>query len=71
MVFKLMLPLVLIGLAPGNTSLGAKPPRFYFEVRGVTIPPGSVAGLKDKAKAALISELKNQPTMARKTTMTT
>jgi hypothetical protein len=38
-------------------------PRFYFDVRGVKLPPKASASLKEKAKELLIAELKKQPSV--------
>ena len=37
--------------------------KFYFEVRGVQVPSGSMPLLKEKAQAILLAELQKQPTV--------
>jgi hypothetical protein len=54
-----LLPVLLLAGSPA----AAKPPRFFFQVRAVQVPPGSAPGLKDKARATLMAELKQQPTV--------
>lgn len=60
---KLRVACLVLAFAAGSgpSSLAAKPPRFYFQVRGVQVPAGSSAVDKDRAKALLLAELKKQP----------
>ena len=58
--WRWLLPALLLG---ASATAEAKPPRYFFQVRAVQVPPGSPASLKDKARATLVSELKNQPTV--------
>lgn len=56
---------LLLGLAalllPGAASAKAKGPRFYFELRGVQVPAGEKADLKEQARIVLLAELKKHP----------
>jgi hypothetical protein len=56
-----LLALLALSLAQGDAWAKAKGPRFYFELRGVQIPAGEKAELKEQAKASILAELRKHP----------
>jgi hypothetical protein len=58
-----MIATAALALVVGASSASAKPPKFYFQLRGVQAPAKSPASVKDKAKEVLIAELKKQPSV--------
>ena len=52
--------LALVVLAFTGTAQ-AKAPKFYFDVRGVKVPPGTLPGLQAKTRDIFLAELKRQP----------
>lgn len=48
-------------MASAPAAAAARTPRFYFEVRGVQVPAGAAADLKERARGVLLAELKRQP----------
>ncbi len=59
--------LLVLCLALGLPGVGwakAKGPRFYFELRGVQVPAGDGADLKEQAKSVLLAELRKHPEIA-------
>jgi hypothetical protein len=52
---------VLAAPAHGKRPKAPTGPRYYWEVRGIKVPPGSPPMLKDKAKGLFLAELKKQP----------